>query len=94
MVPEPEVPCAGAGTPKVKVDVDKSKIKTMSPEDIKEVRAELTAEVKKSGLTVEIVKTRAALNQRMVQLKKEMAALKVEMEAAGESEPQTETETK
>ena len=96
-VPEPEVPempCAGAGTPKATVSVDKAKIKTMSPEDVKEVRAELTAEVKKSGLTVEVVKMRAALNQRMAQLKKEMAALKEEMEAVGESEPQTETEAK
>jgi hypothetical protein len=98
---EPEVPaaesaepCAGAGTPKATVSVDKAKIKTMSPEDIKEVRAELTAQVKESGLTVDIVKTREALSQRMAKLKKDMAALKVEMDAAGESEPQTETEAK
>jgi len=87
-------PSAGAGTPKEKVSVDKSKIKTMSPKEIKEVRAELTAQVKESGLTVEVVKTRAALNLRMSKLNKEMAALKVEMDAAGESEAQTETEAK
>jgi hypothetical protein len=91
---ESEEPCAGAGTPKATVSVDKAKIKTMSPEDIKEVRAELTAQVKESGLTVEIVKTREALSQRMAKLKKDMAALKVEMDAAGESESQTETEAK
>jgi len=73
--------------------VDKSKAKTMSPEDIKEIRAELKAHVKEHGLTPEIVKTRSVLNRRMAQLNKQMAALKVQLEAATLDESEA-TETK